>query len=359
MSGLPFERWKMTVRLLSPVHVGSGWELTPDEYVLSQDAHKDDWLEVVDRAAILRDLGETARKELDGVLARGDARGIQDWMMKRYDPVRHRRFKVRIQKVVAEALLGHLKRGSSQCIIALATRNQATGAPYLPGSSIKGALRTAYLAYRTAQQGVRLLQGGGEDDRDFQSRVLGVGAGDFGTDPFRQIAISDTLLKPIEMLIDQVKIVRLKPKHGHSGRGEEGILMFRDVTWSLADRVVVDGESEVRVHSELARRGHVSQPISIEGLVKSCQDHYLPALKSEFQSYAEIIDEDAARVILDAAEALGANETLIRIGRHSHFECMTIPNVRRPPRLGFGKTRSYVGGVIPLGWCRLSFERIG
>ena len=54
------------------------------------------------------------------------------------------------------------------------------------------------------------------------------------------------------------------------------------------------------------------------------------------------------------AQQLRPNETLLRIGRFSHFENMTI----RPYAEGGSRTRGLAGALRPMGWVKMRLETV-
>src|SRR5690606_13283013 len=64
--------------------------------------------------------------------------------------------------------------------------NPLDGSPYLPGSSLKGAIRTAWLNH---QNKGKPLADREEDSTRLQQRLLGYQAGRFENDPFRSVAL--------------------------------------------------------------------------------------------------------------------------------------------------------------------------
>ena len=89
-----------------------------------------------------------------------------------------------------------------------------TNLPYLPGSSIKGALRTAYLSTLQAHKKLPL---GYRDAKKLETDLLD--GGSFNTDPFRFLKVSD--FQPVQVTTKIVYAVN--EKKGQSERPRRGI----------------------------------------------------------------------------------------------------------------------------------------
>jgi len=346
---------------LSPVHVGSGQTLEPFDYtLLDQGGSK--WLQVINSAAIFRGLGERDRAELDGLLTRNSFSKIREWLQG-HATGRAIRFRIQAQESTYEDLIDNLNNPDRLGEIHLSTRDAATGLPFIPGSSVKGAIRTALIAARMPKDDRDLLSV--NRAAEFEAHVLGnlgrSGRPDLYADPLRQLQIGDIPLRDDSCYIDRVQIVR-KPTGRDDARRQgtdTGIFMHRDVTWSLieGERLTYQGRGRLLGHLNDPRRMEnkpLPMAFGLRQICESCNAFYRPRLERELQTYT--VDQSVRRDLLAAAAGVAEHECLIRLGRHSHFECVTVgPPYARTPRRGVGATRTYIDGQLPLGWALLRF----
>lgn len=371
MTTLPFETYRLELTPLSPVHIGSGESIEPYEYVLLKE-DGNTFLIAIHLPRLIADLDANKRRELDDILDRGDFLVLRRWLHDHADPNRYARFRVQVQNPAAKAIRECIDHPDRAGRIELMCRRADNGVPYIPGSSIKGALRTAVVdrllgsMQQSAEARHAFKQGEGSTLEAVALRSIKDKRPDLYKDPFRQIAITDIELFADSCYIDQVQIVR---PNGHQGRpnAEQGIQIYRDMTWSLLDNAADTYVGEVRHYTHLGRRlasdvPVVARSLSIPEIIKACREYYLEEVERQLDIFPPRgPDSDEIReTLLKATRSLRDHECIVRIGRHSHFECVVFSRpFNKPPSRGYGRTRTYAGGTLPLGWVKLGFVRSG
>ena len=370
-----FERHAFTLTPLSPIHVGTGETIEPYEYDLFSGREVRS-LVAFDLDALLSQLTDVQRREFLKLTESANVVALRDWFRKLPHREQCRRFAVALGSTAAREIAQHLDNPSRLGEIHLLPRHPGTGLCYLPGSSVKGAMRTALIdgvARRPGTNLAPLLEIRADAERfkgagaQFEAAVLGNqkfdGKADLYRDPFRQIAVTDLTVPNDGTFIDRIQI--RKRNQTESAADPGGIVMYREVT-----RAAVYGEpqplvAELRLHPELCdeqtmgtnrdgRPNALPQRFPLTDLIGLCNAFYLPRLRAELQ---EFVTNPIVRDRLQAAaNGLAETECVIRLGRHSHFECMTLGEpYHLAPRRGFGATRSFVEGLVPLGWAKLTF----
>ncbi len=181
--------------------------------------------------------------------------------------------------------------------------------PYIPGSAIKGALRTAYLNARAEKKKVPTPRGR-YAAKDLEKTLLDGGA--FDTDPFRLVKISD--FRPVGQVKTRVvyAVNEKKMPSKFEARGPYQIL-----------EVIQPGalfEGAITVDMPQTKKS-VSSPISIQGLLESVALFFRKEIKRE--------DDDLKRINIPGVQILDNEDMfLIRLGRHSGAESVTIEGHR-------------------------------
>ncbi len=222
----PFTRWPVTLTPLSPIHIGSGEEL--------------DWTRAipVGRELVVFDplrveLPPTALAEMvkaaDG-RASGDAAVLAlQKLFKAHSGAFRAAAASRVAMTGAvadkfEKALGHNVQqqgtGRETVVNQLALSRHAIvagdGRPYVPGSSLKGALRTAEVARLDYRENPTPPPGPRPDFRDPSDDLLGR----FQNSPFSRVLLSDLLPQGnVTALAAQVRNVRRKRKEGVAEKG--------------------------------------------------------------------------------------------------------------------------------------------
>src|SRR5690606_28078361 len=177
---------------LSPLHVGEGTEWTPDTFKLEGKE-----LLRFSPQAVAADFAPTQARDFARAVDRGDLKLAQAILQ---GAVRRQHVRERIalssasERELGEALRNQHRAGRLHPFV------RGSGGPYLPGSAVKGAIRTALLSARVQKELPRFrdwlarqrVQGGrsGQASTELQAQVLGT----LDRDPFRFIRVMDAPL---------------------------------------------------------------------------------------------------------------------------------------------------------------------
>ena len=181
--------------------------------------------------------------------------------------------------------------------------------PYIPGSSVKGALRTAYLNNMARVKKIRTPKGKNAA-KDLEKSLLD--GGSFETDPFRMVKVSD--FNPIGQI--KTKIVyavnEKKRPSKFKARGPYQIL-----------EVIQPGamfEGEISVERPQTKKC-ISSPIDLQTLLESCTQFFRKEKNRE--------DNELRAINLHGVNVSNDTDTfLVRLGRHSGAESVTIEGHR-------------------------------
>ncbi|WP_025324160.1 type III-A CRISPR-associated RAMP protein Csm5 [Deferrisoma camini] len=376
---------RYTGRVLTPVHVGTGEAIDPLDYVVV-----DDRLVRFNASAVLSDLPETERQRFEGILDRGDLKELQAFFRTHVVPERHGVTLVRAGRGVVrrfEDAIGRPLR--SQLKVRPMIRNLHTGRAYLPGSSIKGAIRTALVNRFAAEmpglkEALRNERAGAQKARKLEQEALKYDFRRLERDPLRTLKVSDAHLPPDCTQVDEV--FNVKPE-----RQQDMPVDMWERCLSRADNEVVTFKVDIRFDEHLfdhpLARKHLGRRFTWDDLVEACNDFYWGRLLDEdrrfyrnmanggklirpivFGPFLAAGNGGAKRPVKPAAPKL-----LLRLGRFTQFESKSVDglregwNVRRRQPIREGSTRNLVpvkvmtrNGLrevrIPFGWVLLEPE---
>lgn len=350
---LGIKTWHLLITPLSPIHIGTGEDYEPTQYVIDGEA-----LYRFSPEAALRALPEAARQELVRILSGRPTvemlKQVQSFFKhhtERLIPVCEQVIPV-LPAIAAEyqARAGQTAQRESereiinQLRIARTYGDLAAGRPILPGSSMKGAIRTALLdginQGRPLPQKIRELLPNKRNlalqQELFQYRTL-------EQDPMRLIQLSDALdQRPAETFATEIRYAVNRKRQAVLKNGlevaaqGENLRQVIECIPHLRPRAFT-GLLSIQGLGELSGRKVPVKELrwTLEDLAAACNRFYRPILQKELAALRNrgFLDERwAASVegILKSQEAAfqEGRAFILRVGFHSGAESMTLNGVR-------------------------------
>lgn len=303
--------FKVRLHVLSPVHIGCDETYEPTEFIIDERRKK---LIDFDPMVFVQSLAPQESEEFSKICSGDNLFPILKSVRKYYRPQPGDR-----EVEIASGLVEHYRKVMSdsfysnkdvvtQFSINKTAHHPTTGLPYIPGSSLKGALRTAYLSGLAKARGIKNRK---ERAKDLEIELLG---GQFQTDPFRLVKISDLL--PVTAI--QAKVVyavnKKKKVSKYEARGPFQIL-----------ETVLSGTFEGIVNVEVPEpSAHIDAPVIADELFAAANEFYLTELRREAPALKEI----GASGLTEPPILSHPSAVLIRIGRHSGAEAVIIAENR-------------------------------
>lgn len=301
---------KCFIRIITPLHIGCDEVYEPTSFVVDEENHK---LISFDALEFFRMLSPRDRNELVSISKRGTVESL----LEVYKFMRGKKFNgheanlssgftAHYKKVISLPLQDRrrIQQELNNLIISRTAFNGNNSRPYIPGSGIKGALRTAYLNLLAETKHIRTPLGKSAS-KDLEKTLLD--GGSFETDPFRMVKVSD--FAPVGMT--QTRIVyainEKKKASKYEARGPYQILEVVEPGAFFEGSITID---------EPDRHAGIRNPITRETLLQSLRQFYAREKTREDQ---ELVAINIVPVTLPATSACP-----MRIGRHSGAETVTI-----------------------------------
>ncbi|CAN2041132.1 CRISPR-associated protein Csm5 [Candidatus Magnetomoraceae bacterium gMMP-15] len=343
------------LHILSPIHIGTGQELDPFSYVISGKE-----LLLIDLIKWMEQYPE--KDKLETMMDTDNFASVRSFIAENIDPEGLILCKIPIEsqgliqtynKVIQE------KDPINQVLISPITRNDVTNQAYIPGSSIKGAIRTAI-----ANHFVKAANVTSKDFRrgrdNYNQKIFGPPA----KDPMRCLKLSDVMLNKSDTFIGEAKEISLNPDKSLTPKGHlEAALSL------CSHKKSVNYQLKLSIAPfELPFKSHKNEIVNLQFITDAMYRFYVPKYYEEYNKFfynnKEI--QNILSPINEIIANLKTNETLIRIGHFSHIECITLDEVRNPRTrrgkdgrpLPWGTTRTLVNGSYPFGWAKLEFPNM-
>ena len=233
---------RLTATALTPIHVGDGTTLGLDHYLLTSPLPTgptyDEYGEEIeaeeaapvepmlcrfDPVKAMRRMPLPRRQEFDRLLSEGRLAPALRLLRQFGEKEIVERIAISHASLqeLSEAMDNPARRGDVRPFI------RSAGQPIIPGSSLKGALRTAWASAQLPPS----VPAQGLSHRQAMQDALGIEPGDTATDPFRHLLVSDTSLPEGVTRVDRAEVVAASSRPA----GTRGIQMHYERLRSVSD----------------------------------------------------------------------------------------------------------------------------
>ena len=330
---------KLTLSTLSPVHIGCGEDFEPGNFVIH-----DGLLHTLDVETLAAALKEDERKQLANLASEPNPIGkVQAFFgnrSERLSTVSAHQIPVvaGIAREYAQKMGRATQQGNAgadhvfnQFIIERTVWQPYSHAAYLPGSSLKGSIRTAWLNRLNRGQALHTPR---ESNAELQYRLLAYTSRNLHQDPFRLLALADALSEedapPTRILY------AISKKKRPSERTPSEIKVYRE---AISEALPAAFVGEMRF---LPRKAASAQDITWEALCEACNHFYGKQLSEELRDnfLGAKLEKGWRQLMIDLLNQeldslIRARQGfLLRVGRHSGAESVTLEGVRNIKSIG-------------------------
>lgn len=387
---------------LSPVHVGIGEDYEPTNYVMEDEA-----LFVFDSDVANRVLTERQRKDLLDMVSKPTCRAedmikqVQDFFYNNRKPLAAASSHFLpvsagvydlYQKRVGQS--ANRESGGKSVVNKLEIQrsffNPYSQQPIIPGSSIKGAIRTALLDDVNDGQGLSEEVYRLKPTQRNQALQKELFKGSFATDPLRLISLGDanyqtpTLFgSEIRFAVDRKKKEVVKDGQIVQSQAEaQNLYQLLECLPPLRYRSF-GGTLSVQDLQGIMGKGTPAKELrwTVKDIVAACNNFYYPRFKAEMKvlqerRYLNPAWEAVVTAILSGntfQQMKAGKAFLLRVGRHSGAESVTLNGVRnikimqgkgQPPKFESeaktvwlaANTEKDRSGMLPFGWVLVELD---
>lgn len=390
----PVTAYRLSLTPLAPIHIGTGLSYEPTNYVIEGDT-----LHEFDTDLLADTLSAQDHQELLTIVSRTPddtmLRLVQKFFYDRRKVlVPLARYRIPVQPGVASLYRdrvgqiaqqeGRGRRVINQLAISRTAHNPISRLPILPGSSVKGAIRTALLdqlnAGRAAREdkGLHPFQG-----KQTLFRYWVDGKPFFQLDPLRLIHLADAVWQGEPGLPATEIVFAVNKKKASSGgpsgqprgaRDESGPPQLLECLSPFRYRALA-GQLNVQSLGAVQSPGKVPDEdlrFDLARIAQACNSFYRPILHNEINLLSQrgFLDADWGTALTEVLSSLldeDGGAFLLRVGRHCGAESVTLNGVRKIKILQgrnrgareesaattvwlAAKERDQPSGLLPFGW---------
>lgn len=351
------ETFHCVLKIASPVHLGCDDVYEPTSFIVDEKKSR---MTAFDPFQFIQDLPVDDRKKLSHICRKGSIKSV----LEIYKFFRNKKASGRYVKL-CNGFIEHYKKvlelkddareitqNLNQFQIAKTAFKSVDNRPYIPGTAIKGAIRTAYLNALAKNKRIPTQRGKGASS-NLQSKLIGYEPKKMETDPFRLIKVSDFM--PVgEIQTRIVYAVNKKKKTGdREARGPYQILEVIEPGACFVGKISIEKPQSSQ---------YIRNPATLNAILKSLNLFYQKENKRECR--------ECKNIKVNGIALKPSPETYaLRIGRHSGAESITVDGHRsirimlggnaRPVYKNHATTlwlssetdkNKYNKGLLPFGW---------
>ncbi len=343
------KKYRLKCELLSPIHIGTGDEIDPLNYIIKEDRfHK------ISFERFVAAMSDIDREKFEKLIEKGNLIKLRRYVSENIDIETGSIYSSSVSPDAVAVYKSKIDDIDNQLLISPFIRTQGGATPFVPGSSIKGSIRTAIINNLAGNSSLPKPKYP-KEEYEFESKVLE--CKDAKNDPFRGIKIADAHLKEDAAIIREVKNVS---RRNEGDLQSNNIQIICEVSNSLITGTTVNFETDISFDDALFSTNFLSKKITIEQVIESCNSFYKDKLEDEHQKFYKNTEaEQFSTMLIDNAKT-DKDSFIIRLGRFSGVESVTIDNYRNPRPPGnkstWGTTRNIAEMKYPMGWVRVTVD---
>lgn len=350
------------LHVLTPAHIGSGDLFTPLSYIIREYEQGKFQLCIIDGEAWLS--SHATEPKTAQALNSGDMGALRSLLNGAPDISSFILSKINIStSQLGKTLFINRNNYDKNAEVLPFIRNPFTRLPYIPASSIKGAISTALISYLNIlrkKRGEPLLCAG---DPKTQKLALEETLGKIGRHAMRALRLGDMPLLPEQTSIRSAKGVDLEP---HSSMDKTACETLdptpneQSAIYGLLRLFSLQGKACIQV----PREGE----LNAKQLWLICRAFYQKRFLAEYEKFYKLPHfsktANALSAVLKRVQNLAEDEMLLRIGRYSHIECVSITGIpqkciiKNGQKL-YGQSRTLADDILPFGWIILKRCSLG
>uniref|UniRef100_A0A7C4U7Q5 CRISPR system Cms protein Csm5 n=1 Tax=candidate division WOR-3 bacterium TaxID=2052148 RepID=A0A7C4U7Q5_UNCW3 len=317
--------------ILSPIHIGDGSEIEPLNYVI-----KNGKLYKIRLEEFIYSLDNDKKNIILNLMKENNLKGIRKFIKDNIDLQKFREYIVDVSRNVQSLYEEKFEDLNNQLILIPFIRS--SNIPYIPGSSLKGAIRTAVLNELDKPE----YKDEEISERNKSKNVEGIILNTFDInrkgekfykpdkDPFRFIKVKDVFLPENSTIFEKIDTIYIK------NRKSLGIQQIFEVI-----KTGINFDLEIGIDEKGMEKSRVIK-LDIKEILNHCDKFYNNVLDEESKKFSGSIQTKYLEI-----KEKSKNGYLIRLGRGCGYDSITLKNWKFKKEL---KTKMLLQDERPLGF---------
>lgn len=389
------EQYTLSLEAISPIHIGNGEKRLPLDYKVSDELGKlqfknPQFLAFSSDAILQKLISENKTNELkqfEMFVEKNKMRDLQFFFHEHFTGTDELDYPCEVTNEFEDLYFDKIENAAEENALEVLEMERVRGkqSPLLAGSSLKGSIRTAVLnallneKHNTDVFGFQYLKNLSREkkvnDTEIENKLLN--ANDAKDDPFRCIEIADTVFPAKMQIVGRVK------NFGFSKWSDDLKEKSMQIVAEAVRGLLIDGDAKTQttfsINTDLQKsqldKFAIRKKITKKMIAESCNDFFISQFENEYKKFYAKQSDPAFRRIRDLKKIIDEvkmkndeNEFVIRVGRWSQVEFVTLEKIKKPKTRSnknkkpfpYGTSRwlfEYNGNYVPFGWCKCRLEK--
>lgn len=380
------ERYKLTVEPITCVHIGTGEKLTPLDYKIALSKTGRQLYVNFSSDSILKRIAHDSQKfaEFEKLSSSSNMKALAEFFHKN-STGDDRNYICHCTKEFIRKYEENKEKDPLQnaAEVLQMYRPEGNRTPVIPGSSLKGSIRTAVLNCELQKSFEKhelrnFVTLRGEKEQKIQQHLLHFS--DAKNDPFRTVQIADCVFESKGTqcvgIIKNVKYDRRNEETVVHNSSQIQAEVIKGYFMENSREINLCGESRLILNCDLTdaqiSEKIISKKIKTQDIAKACNTFYFAEFEEEYKNHYKEASNSECNLIINLYKELksiveknNSNEFIIRVGRWSQVEFVTyghdFRNPKTPKNKPYGTTRwvfNNDGQYLPLGWCKCTLTQM-
>lgn len=310
----------ITIETITPVHVGSGNELMPDTEYLAFQEGDERFLVVIDDRKVLDIVGAENLSRWVNIIERNES--LKNYLQKRKPGF--------TREQIAQRIVTDFSNESTKNRTLKEQLHTAANLPQIPGSSIKGAIRSALLAYYVNKNPELIEKESALKDRNNRFSAKFVEGTIFGKTPnddtMRFLRVGDAAFSVNTVAVD-MRLLNERYEGWDFKKGNRQLVECIPGSQKTNTRMKLDTST-----FKIKRPHNQTGFLDWKALMRIVNNHTIALLKQEVdfweadeqvpEQFTQYMEENI-KDVLSKAEACSENEAVLRLGGNSGWDFIT------------------------------------
>lgn len=361
---------KIVIQPLTPIHIGTGNEILPYEYVINgENFYRINTIEIYEN------LSESEKKAFTDTISKGMIE-VRNWISKNYKENWGYIYKIPATEEFVKlynSKIGGADKKNEENQLVVNEFTKSYDRFYIPGSAVKGAIRAAYVMeekvdgfeYNLEKTKAKVPRieivfpnKKGDSDR-FEKEILKYQ--DAKQDPFKAVKVSDLTPINLEMIVGEVRMFTYKKR-------DDDFVKAMPVYEEMTNGTLIKSgketlfEGKFQIFTGYADKRSVNKRITTKDIIKTLNSKAKKMIEHEIKFIKKTYHDDTIEIydeIESIFNSLSENEAVIRLGKGCGFESNTFYYNKKKGKNVEINSKKLVDKAYPMGWAVITFIEEG